>query len=66
MEATSDKPKEPAGITSGMKFDPETFVPKEDTPQARFAVRRESLVRMRATLWKYADASQGAFPESLP
>jgi hypothetical protein len=59
----NDKPKSPILDTG---FDSETLIPEIDCPEARLAVRRENLVRMRAALWKYADENDGVFPEELP
>ncbi len=58
----ADKP----GETPEIKYDAEMLVPEADTPEARLAVRRESLARLRAALWKYADEHGGTFPKSLP
>ncbi len=48
------------------EFGTESLAPAEDTPQARLAVRREALSRIRAALWKYADEHDGTFPNELP
>jgi hypothetical protein len=58
-----DKPKSPIFDTS---FDSETLIPETDSVEARLVVRRESLVRLRAALWKYADENGGTFPQTLP
>jgi hypothetical protein len=60
----SDKSTSPKSTSA--RFDSETLIPLDDTPEARLAVRRESLERLRAALWKYADENDGNFPDALP
>ncbi|MDR0326675.1 MAG: hypothetical protein LBI05_00090, partial [Planctomycetaceae bacterium] len=57
-------PPEPPVLSAG--FDPDTLIPLEDSPEARLAVRRENLIRLRSALWKYADENGGNFPDAIP
>ena len=61
----NDKPRPKAGTELNVEFDPKTLIPLDDSPEARLAVRRENLVRLRAALWNYADENNGDFPQVL-
>ena len=66
-DTPADKPYDPLKIKTPPQdlVSSTMLVPKDESPESLRAVRKESLVRLRAALWNYADDHGGDFPESV-